>query len=509
MFDAEIQAKLAPLLAAMLEKNAEMCRLEGETAALQRRMLDVACEWGDLQILAKEAMGHGPFGAWQENELAPLVKRAKKTLELYKSIAEHWDKVIAPVLAQIKDEGAGLSINDARDLITQSKKRGKPRKRSADRAESIKEARRIWSDATLTVAQKEWKTQLLHKVTEFLRVQTAPRRKRVGCVASSFFDSGAYSVYEGKQELGVSPEEYRDQYAEFVNRRSNQAGIDLYANFDVIGDPERTWENQRYLEAFHKCKPVPVVHFAPNDDLKWLNHYIDHGYSYIGLGGLVRLTKRKDVKEWIANCFELVEKRSTAERPIKLHGFGVGTFDLMARHPWHTVDTAGWTKLSQHSVYVPRWNEDGFRFDIAPLTVRMTRWRNEKKPARSVKFYADMNEHDQAQVRRWIESIKVRFGEQDEYGNKVRNGVLTHYDTRRVANIHYLQRLGEALGLRVYFSGDGGTRTHPEITLGDKANVMLSFFELQKRDPDTHKKTNTKRFRDILRARQRRREVSA
>lgn len=48
-----------------------------------------------------------------------------------------------------------------------------------------------------------------------------------------------------------------DEYIAYI--KENQAYVDVYCNLDVIGDPVRTWENQRYMER-QGLKPLPVYH---------------------------------------------------------------------------------------------------------------------------------------------------------------------------------------------------------------------------------------------------------
>lgn len=50
----------------------------------------------------------------------------------------------------------------------------------------------------------------------------------------------------------------------------------------------------------------------------------------------------------------------------------------------------------------------------------------------------------------------------------------------------------------IYYSGSGSRKDNPEVTLGDKANVMLSFYGSSKKGKPE------KRFRRILKVRRRR-----
>lgn len=168
----------------------------------------------------------------------------------------------------------------------------------------------------------------------------------VGCVESHFLDSGAYTLWtraeewakeKGKKETDFYETQehwsYLDAYANFI--KENQVAIDLYANVDAIGFPEITWRNQQYLEEKYGLRPVPVVHYRT--DLKWLEHYLKRGYDLIGLGGLVGSTAEDHCRGWIDSCFELVCDTPDRLPKVKIHGFGVTTYELLIRYPWYCM----------------------------------------------------------------------------------------------------------------------------------------------------------------------------
>ena len=83
---------------------------------------------------------------------------------------------------------------------------------------------------------------------------------------SLFMDSGSFSLWtraaKWAKENGLDEpwgfydtEEfwsYIDGYASFIKK--NHRGIDLYANVDVIPNPELSWRNLRYLEDEHDLR---------------------------------------------------------------------------------------------------------------------------------------------------------------------------------------------------------------------------------------------------------------
>src|SRR5262245_48519493 len=118
-----------------------------------------------------------------------------------------------------------------------------------------------------------------------------------GHVRSHFFDSGSFTLWTKAREYAQGKPEkrkwdyydkedfwkYIDSYAAFVKRY--KIAIDLYANVDVIPNPELSWRNLKYLEDKHGLTPVPVIHYGT--DLEWLKRHMASGYDIIGLGGLV------------------------------------------------------------------------------------------------------------------------------------------------------------------------------------------------------------------------------
>lgn len=95
-------------------------------------------------------------------------------------------------------------------------------------------------------------------------------------------DSGAFS--HGKSGMRVSIE----AYASFLDSVENSglypwaSAVKSYVNFDVMSDPEQTWENQQKLES-KGLHPMPVFHLG--EDEAWLDRYCA-SYEYVGLGGL-------------------------------------------------------------------------------------------------------------------------------------------------------------------------------------------------------------------------------
>jgi len=151
-----------------------------------------------------------------------------------------------------------------------------------------------------------------------------------------FADSGGFSAMTQGVTINVQ------EYAAWVKRWKHLFAV--YANLDVIGDPDATWRNQQILHD-SGLDPLPVFHTGT--DFKWLEHYIER-YPYMALGGMVPYMKfPKKIMPWLIKCFKAAEGRAV------FHGFGATAWRVVSALPWYSVDSSSWGA--------------GFRFGQVPL----------------------------------------------------------------------------------------------------------------------------------------------
>lgn len=151
-----------------------------------------------------------------------------------------------------------------------------------------------------------------------------------------FADSGGFSAMTQGVTIDIQ------QYAAWVKRYKHLFAV--YANLDVIGNPDATWRNQQVLEDTG-LTPLPVFHTGT--DFKWLEHYIER-YPYMALGGMVPYMKfPKKIMPWLIQCFRLAEEETV------FHGFGATAWKVVSALPWYSVDSSSWGQ--------------GFRFGQVPL----------------------------------------------------------------------------------------------------------------------------------------------
>lgn len=114
--------------------------------------------------------------------------------------------------------------------------------------------------------------------------------------------------------------------------------INVYANLDVIGNPEATWRNQMIMEK-EGLSPIPTYHYGENT--KWLTRLLKKKYTYIALGGMVPISN-KGLLYWLDEIWGNYLTDSKGLPVCKVHGFGMTSLSLMLRYPWFSVDSTTW-----------------------------------------------------------------------------------------------------------------------------------------------------------------------
>ena len=91
-----------------------------------------------------------------------------------------------------------------------------------------------------------------------------------------FLDSGAFSAKTQGVNINI------EDYIAFIKKHRKY--INVYANLDVIGNPDATLNNQKIMEEAG-LRPIPVFHYS-EDPEKYLKPLIKK-YDYIAVGGMV------------------------------------------------------------------------------------------------------------------------------------------------------------------------------------------------------------------------------
>jgi hypothetical protein len=145
-----------------------------------------------------------------------------------------------------------------------------------------------------------------------------------------FLDSGAFSAYTKGATLSV------DKYAHFIHAEdiwTTMSNLD-----DIEGNCQLTYDNQKALESLG-CPVCPVFHVR--DDVSWLKKYMDEGYEYIFIGGMV-IEETKFLHEVLDTLWGDYLTNSDGTPRVKIHGFGLTTPELIIKYPWYSVDSSTW-----------------------------------------------------------------------------------------------------------------------------------------------------------------------
>lgn len=172
--------------------------------------------------------------------------------------------------------------------------------------------------------------QPLKMLTSYAYFRTVDMRDFTGRLATPtnmiFGDSGAHTARTMGLHLTL------EEYAHWCHRWDDL--LHLYANLDVIGGPEATWQNQKTLEREHGLTPIPVFHTG--EPWNHLERYLDDGYTYIALGKLLGNPVNK-VLPWLAKAFKVADGRAV------FHGFGMTVWRALREFPFYSVDSSTWS----------------------------------------------------------------------------------------------------------------------------------------------------------------------
>lgn len=225
---------------------------------------------------------------------------------------------------------------------------------------------------------------------------------------------------------------YRDKYVSFL--RKHEAETEVYTNLDIVNHPEYTWENQKWFEE-QGLHPMPVWHFGC--DTKWLVRYLDAGYDYIGIGGMVP-NPYKVLKPSLDTIFTKFICDSTGLPRVKVHGFAATSIPLMCRYPWYSVDSSTWIKTAAFGqIIVPRKVQGKWQYQNHPHKIEVSI----KSPLRKTMSHFDNQPHVvKTYIREYLEMHGFEMGESYMDGNTekiVKIGVRNDYKLRANLNLRY------------------------------------------------------------------------
>ena len=155
-----------------------------------------------------------------------------------------------------------------------------------------------------------------------------------------FLDSGAFSAFTKGVEVDLPG------YCEYIKRNEDiieKVDDSLLASvLDGIGDPLKTYENQKAMES-RGVRPLPCFHYG--EDERYLEYYVAN-YDYITLGGMVPISTPQ-LRLWLDRIWDRYLTDEAGRPRVKVHGFGLTTVSLMERYPWYSVDSSSWVQIAR------------------------------------------------------------------------------------------------------------------------------------------------------------------
>ena len=164
-----------------------------------------------------------------------------------------------------------------------------------------------------------------------------------------------------------------------------------------------TWENYLYMRPKMK-KPEGLLYtFHVGEPLEYLKQALEwrdengQPIPYIALGGMVG--KPMPVKRsFLDTCFDIIKKSSNPN--VKVHAFGMTSFDLLAQYPITSADSTSWimtgangnimtdagiiavsdqmSKLPEHYSHLPEKLQKDFEASLSEFGFTLDELRNSR-----------------------------------------------------------------------------------------------------------------------------------
>lgn len=244
-------------------------------------------------------------------------------------------------------------------------------------------AGRWWQNAMLqAVKRRLYSYHYLHFVN---KGDSADARYMFDHGCDLFLDSGAFSAFTKQIVLDVH------EYARFVLRCQEHKYFTVISSLDdTAKNAQQSYDWLKALEA-HGCRVQPVYH--TREDPAWLKRYVDEGYEYIFVGGMVTESTTW-LRDWLDGIWAEYLTNADGSAKVRVHGFGLTDMQLMFRYPWASVDSSTWLMTG---------NFGGCMFRIGN-TVRKVVMSEDSPAARKFRgwHYNVLSKAEQRQVDEWL-----------------------------------------------------------------------------------------------------------
>jgi len=186
--------------------------------------------------------------------------------------------------------------------------------------------------------------------------------------------------------------------------------------------------------------PLPVFHAG--SDMSYLKRCLDN-YPYFCLGAIAKMDTEARTTA-LDRYWRIICNNSKKAPCHKVHGFGLTSFDLMARYPWASVDSTSWIQYSAFgSILVPQFRNGDYDYSLPPWRVFVSVDSPYQKE--SGKHFLTFSEMEQEAIRHYVEKEKFGWGEHEVENARlvklIKIGIANFYRQREKLNITYYQNL--------------------------------------------------------------------
>ena len=185
-----------------------------------------------------------------------------------------------------------------------------------------------------------------HLIAWIDRSQVKLRQQHFTKDSNVMFDSGAFTAFTTGKKIDIN------EYAEFIKNYiliwEKKIKSLNFINLDVIGDSEKSWENQHKLEKLN-VNTIPVIHHG-GFKKKYLDKALKE-YNYFAFGGLVGKNRKKQILPFLDYCFRLIFTHVKKGNKLpKVHLLGVADPKVLYRYPAFSCDSTAYMSVNRFGI---------------------------------------------------------------------------------------------------------------------------------------------------------------
>lgn len=246
-------------------------------------------------------------------------------------------------------------------------------------------------------------------------------------------DSGAFSAWTRNKPVDLQ------SYIAYLHRLKQRYPSQnmVFVNLDVIGDGEQSYNNWREMRR-QGLDVIPVFH--GNTDVKWLKLYLTHA-DHLAIGAVAKMHTVHRI-ERLDRVWSLYLTDDKGRPTVKVHGMGIGSFGILERYPWHSIDSTNWLKKGSYGhIWVPPFHGGQWCYNKAPLTVFVS----DEAPKNTGDHFVTLSPQQQDMVMRYVRSVGFVWGRTKLHAKGPRSkpviiqkGVSNFHGERKKINLLYV-----------------------------------------------------------------------